>query len=171
MKKLILVLCVATIGFVSACKKEEEKKIDNSEPLEERLPGNWNVVEVDYSGQIIDQGNPNNSYPFNGTGESVNGFFKFDSDTNTGEFHITFVAKIDLGLSQPISYTVNEGQTGLWRIEDNEEKVVMWSNDTITNWEVLTNLPNEQKWKMSYTLDFGAPYDQVPVDIVARMER
>lgn len=165
---------LATLLFISllfaACKKNEPQ-VDPSVPLAERIPGTWDITEILYSGVAPNPGNPGQSIPFSGEGQSVSGYFSFQSDPNVGVFNVSFIASIDLGLSQPLAIPVNETSDGMWKVDSTDQIVTMWSNDSIYDWHVITNLPNNQTWQARFYLDFGVPYDSIPVDIEASMER
>ncbi len=168
MKRFALLLSIGLM--IMSCKKDKNQ-IDPSAPLSDRLPGTWEITAVNYSGMLPDQQNPNQGTPFAGEGENVSGYFQFDSDTNTGAFDINFIAKIDIGLGQPLAVTVNQGQSGLWEPTDQDAYVKMWSNDTITNWKVITNLSTSQVWRTSIVLDYGAGLDSIPVQVQAAMTK
>lgn len=161
---LYVLLAIILIG---ACKKEEPS-IDPSVPLEERIPGLWNVTKVEYTGALPFGGG---YLPFSGEGKNVSGFFMFINDPNQGLFEISFVAEADIGLGQPVSYSVDEKHDGNWKAMNNDQFIRMWRNDTVYDWQVLQNTDNKQSWKTSFVFDFGGQYDSIPVDVKATLER
>lgn len=167
--KQIAILLFTALAF-AACKKSTSEP-DLSGPLIERVPGEWNITEVDYDGVVVNPNNPSLSIPVSGSGQNVSGFFSFKSNPNEGEFSVSFLAKINLGTSNPISLPVNESQKGQWNVNAANNVVSMFRNDTIYDWKVLQNLPDNQKWQARFYLDFGSPYDSVPVNVTATLVR
>ena len=83
--KQILAILFITLS-IAACKKTTPTTpvTNDFKPLDDRLPkesGEWNITDVSYDGVIVNPNNPNLSLPFNGTGQNISGFFKFQ---NTG---------------------------------------------------------------------------------------
>jgi len=167
MKQFAILLFASLI--ILGCKKTTPK-VDKSVPLEERILGQWDITDVEYSGVVVNGGTGQN-IPFSGTGKNVSGEFKFQENPNIGEFQVAFLAEIDLGLQQPLTLPFDESHDGNWEVQNEGEIVSMWRNDTTYDWRVLTNLENEQKWLASFKFDFGFPYDSIPVDIIATMKR
>ena len=165
---------IAVILVIGACKKQAPS-IDPSVPLNDRIPGLWDVTKVEYTGSLPFGGG---YLPFSGEGQNVSGYFQFTKDPNWGEFQIGFVAVADIGLGTPLSYPVSEGHQGNWKAIDNDRYIRMWS-DTIVNseidsmydWEVLHNTQNKQILKSSFVFDFGGQYDSIPVAVKATLER
>jgi len=170
--KQILALLFIALSF-AACKKETPPTapVDNSKPLTERLPGEWTITDVSYNGVIVNPNNPNISLPFNGTGQNVSGFFKFQENPNYGEFAINFLAVANIGTSQPLTVPISESLGGEWKVNENNDIVTVWRNDTVFDWQVLTNLETMQEWKTRFYLDFGAPYDSVAVNVKTTFTR
>ena len=158
---------IATVLVIGACKKEE-KKIDPSVPLEERIPGLWNVTAINYTGALPVGGG---YLPFSGEGKNVDGYFLFTNDPNQGLFEISFVAEANVGLGQPVSYNVDEKHDGNWKPINNDQAIRMWRNDTVYDWQILHNTDVKQSWKTSFVFDFGGQYDSIPVDVKATLER
>jgi hypothetical protein len=167
--KKIAVLVVAILAL-AACKKPAPP-VDTSVPLEKRIPGTWNITQISYSGIAPNPISPGNFVPFSGTGQNVDGFFMFQSNPNIGEFSVSFLASIDLGLAQPITLPVSQSHYGEWKVNGNDDIVTMWRNDSIFDWNVLENLDKKQTWATRFYLDFGTPYDSVPCDVQATMTR
>ena len=176
MKQIALLLITTLLIF--GCKKTTPK-IDTSVALSERILGHWNITDVEFSGVVPNQ-STGQSIPFSGTGKNVSGEFNFQKNPNIGEFQVSFLAEIDLGLPQPLALTFDEGHSGNWTTIENDQYVRMWSGndtiydpgtDTLYDWKVLTNLENEQKWLASFKFEFGFPYDSIPVDIIATIKR
>jgi len=166
---------IAALFFIAlsfaACKKTTIPVVDNSKPLTERIPGEWRITAVDYTGVIVNPNNPNLSIPISGSGQNVTGFFKFVSNPNEGDFSVSFLASINIGTSQPLTVPVSESHDGEWSVNADNNIVTMWRNDSIYDWKVLENLENQQQWQARFYLDFGAPYDSVPVNVKATMTR
>ncbi len=169
--KHFITLSLALLVLV-ACKKTNQ--VDDSQPLSERLPGTWNLVAVEYNGSAPNPTNPGQVLPFSGEGKQVSGGFYFDADTNLGNFNVTFIAEVDLGLGQPLEIPVSEKRGGTYEILDNDRIVQMtnFNGDSVYDWEVRTNLPNRQVWFETFYHDFGLPgLDSVAIDVQTTMER
>ena len=163
---------VSVAELLVACKKENT--IDDSQPLSERLPGNWNLVGVQYSGTAPSPLDPSQVLPFSGEGKKVSGGFFFDADTNLGNFDVNFEAEVDIGLGQPLTYMVNESRGGTYEIIDGDKivRMINLAGDSIYDWNVRTNLPNRQVWFVTMYHDFGFPgLDSVAIDVETTMER
>jgi len=168
MKQILAVLFITL--SIAACKKTTPTTpiTNDFKPLDDRLPkesGEWNITDVSYDGVIVNPNNPNLSLPFNGTGQNISGFFKFQSNPNYGEFSISFLAIANIGTSQPLTVPITESLGGQWKVNENNDIVTVWRNDTVFDWQVLTNLETRQEWKTRFYLDFGSPYDSVAVNV------
>jgi hypothetical protein len=168
MKKLAI-LFFAVLAF-AACKKTTTP-IDNSVPLVERIPGNWDITEINYSGLLPNPINPGQFIPFSGIGQNLVGDFNFTSDPNYGEFNVSFLASVDIGTSQPLTAPVSQSHYGEWNVNPTNDTVNMWRNDSTYQWAVLKNLPDEQRWSTQFDLYFVELSDTLPVNVEVNMKR
>lgn len=161
-----------TLLILASCKKEEP--IDTTEPLTTRILGTWQVTGIQYNGIAPNPFDPTQSVVFSGAGKNVEGHFKFEADTNLGEFEIKFIGEADLGLAAPVSYNVAEKRTGIYAVVDNDKIVRMtnFAGDSVYNWEVRVNQPNKQVWYVLMIHDSGIPgFNALPINVEATMER
>jgi len=161
-----------SILMLAACK--EEPPIDTSEPLAKRIIGTWQVTEIQYNGIAPNPFDSTQTVIFSGAGKNVQGHFKFDGDTNLGEFDIQFIAEADLGLGTPLTYNVDQQRSGVYAVVDNDKIVQMtnFAGDSTYNWEVRENKPNRQKWFVQMWVEFGSSGSEpFPVNVEATMTR
>lgn len=172
MKKVFLALAI-TIAFIS-CRKETTEGADIPN-FKERLQGKWNIVDVKYNGIAKFPFDTTSLYSFDGIGESVLGYYDFDSvpDPDRMDFVMSFTAPIQLqGAS--LNYEVNEAGYAEYSINEDQGVIdgvsyVIDSNtgDTTevpSSWTVLVNEETRQVWSISrtYYWDFDPNY---PIDI------
>jgi hypothetical protein len=163
-----------TFAFLlfAACKKDPP--VDASQQLSERLPGTWNVTEIQYNGTAPNPFDATQTLAFSGAGKNVNGYFYFDKDTNLGEFDISFIAEADLGLGAPVSYNAITKRGGYYEIMNNDAIVRMTNfvGDSVFDWEVRVNQAQRQVWFVTMYHDWGLPgLDSVPINVEATMTR
>ncbi len=165
MKHVLFIILM--VLFATACKKDQPQ-IDPSVPLGERIPGKWDITEVHYNGAFPF----NNSWlPFSGEGQNVTGNFEFTDTPNVGAFDVSFIANIDIGVGQPITYPVSQSHDGNWEIVNANSGIRMWRNDTAYVWDVINNTETKQTWVTKFVFDFGGNLDSIPVDVEATMVR
>jgi len=161
-----------SILILAACKKENP--IDPSVPLSERLPGSWQVTAIQYNGVAPNPLDSTKTILFSGSGQNVTGHFDFAADTNLGEFEISFIGEVDLGLASPVTFPVTMARSGHYTIIDNDKIVQMtnFAGDSTYNWEVRENQANKQKWFVEMIYDYGvASMPPFPIYVEAVLER
>lgn len=161
-----------SVLLLAACKKENP--IDPSVPLSERIVGTWQVTEIQYNGVTQNPLDTSKTVLFSGAGKNVSGHFTFDGDTNLGEFNIAFIAEVDLGLSNPLSFNTEMKRSGFYEVLPGDEIVRMTNlaGDSIYDWQVRVNKPNEQKWFVQMWLSLGTSgTPPFPVNVEATMQR
>lgn len=161
-----------SVLLVASCKKENP--IDPSVPLSERIVGSWQVTAIQYNGIAPSPIDSTQTILFSGSGKNVSGHFNFDGDTNLGEFEITFIGEVDLGLASPVTFPVEMTRSGNYTIIDNDKIVQMtnFAGDSTYNWEVRENQANKQKWFVEMMYDFGVgSMPPFPIYVEAVLER
>ncbi len=132
MKKLLFLMGTVAVLF-SSCSKEKQ--------LANRLDGEWNITQLDYSGKI--------STPIgllNVANTAYNsGFLKFDNGSKKSSYQLVFDAEV-LVFSDTLRVPVNLVGSGTFR--NTKDKVIITDDSTaeVREFEVITNDKTRQVW-------------------------
>lgn len=164
MNKLMTIAFAALMIFaLPSCKKDKVEEADEIDLLAARLPGEWNLETVSYSGVAPSPIDPTIQFPFSGEGEQVSGQFVFTEDSLFFEMH--WVARLSLG-QQKITIPVDEVGTSTWQVIKSTRTVEGIANDTVPAiWNVIENTADYQVWRTKTVRDYPDFDDPILLDI------